>query len=336
MWVKNGTLVRMMPTSQSFSGLLISGATARAIGNALQRWSQTEDADILAVYRSHGEAGGGYMSPQDVERELGLIERGEPEAVRVTLSSYSIAGRTYARNPFGTNTLPSTVESLAVWIDEQLPTHLSAEFTVSRPAPITVTLHGGGAWATATAEAGKGTGFYLIPGFESTGSPDVALDLLSEELAPFVQSTPEDTRGNRVFLGHGHGSDWRILEEKIQAAGFEPQAFESSVAAGAVNIYVIDTAIRGSFAAVLYMTPDDMMGDGSKRARQNVVHEVGFAQGVLGVQNVIVVQNDEVQIPSNIDGVTVVRVKSNGLYDKLDEVIAYLQKIKSAPIRGGV
>jgi predicted nucleotide-binding protein len=154
---------------------------------------------------------------------------------------------------------------------------------------------------------------------------------MGDALARFVHSSVTDPRGNRVFLGHGHGSDWKILEEKIQAAGYEPQAFESSVAAGAVNIFVIDSAIRGAFAAVLYMTPDDTMADGSKRARQNVIHEIGYAQGVLGIRNVIVVQNDEVQAPSNIDGVTVVRFKTGALYDKLDEVVAYLNKVKFAP-----
>ena len=39
--------------------------------------------------------------------------------------------------------------------------------------------------------------------------------------------------------------------------------------------------------AVILLTKDDEMADGSMRSRQNVIHEIGFFQGKYGRKNVI-------------------------------------------------
>jgi predicted nucleotide-binding protein len=56
-------------------------------------------------------------------------------------------------------------------------------------------------------------------------------------------------------------------------------------------------------SAVIVMTGDDMDADGQARARENVVHEIGFFQGKFGRVGVCLLHEDGTNIPSNIFGI---------------------------------
>lgn len=319
----------MESSSQYFYSLALSGDLLRAVGKVLMEWSQRDTDALVAAYDAN--VGSEYMHMR--EEDVLPIRNGEPQVIYPRVASWTIKGRNYS--PGYSDDPPAfttSIESLAQWIDSTSPEQVTIELTVDRPTKLSVELNGGSNYLSLNAKSEIG---FFMYGFEPQTEPEVALDALAEALAPFVVPDYADSLANRVFLGHGHGSDWKILEEKISSAGFEPQAFEGSASAGDVNIYVIDSAIRGAFAAVLFMTPDDTMEGGRKRARQNVVHEIGYAQGVLGVRRVIVVQHEEVEVPSNIDGVNVVRYRSGALYEKLDEIITHLQKMKAEGPDGG-
>ena len=51
------------------------------------------------------------------------------------------------------------------------------------------------------------------------------------------------------------------------------------------------------------MTGDDITTEGEVRARENVMHEIGFFQGKYGLCNVVLLHEDGVNIPSNIHGI---------------------------------
>ena len=53
--------------------------------------------------------------------------------------------------------------------------------------------------------------------------------------------------------------------------------------------------------AVIVMTGDDRLGD-EVRARENVIHEIGFFQGKYGFDRVCLLYEDGVNIPSNMQG----------------------------------
>ena len=50
------------------------------------------------------------------------------------------------------------------------------------------------------------------------------------------------------------------------------------------------------------MTGDDDIGIGAPRARENVMHEIGFFQGKYGLANVCLLHEEGTNIPSNIHG----------------------------------
>ena len=50
------------------------------------------------------------------------------------------------------------------------------------------------------------------------------------------------------------------------------------------------------------MTGDDLL-ENEVRARENVMHEIGFFMGKYGLNNIVLLHEEGVSIPSNIHGI---------------------------------
>ena len=59
--------------------------------------------------------------------------------------------------------------------------------------------------------------------------------------------------------------------------------------------------------AVIVMTGDDITEEGEVRARENVMHEIGYFQGRYGLKNVALLHEHGVNIPSNIQGLVYIQ-----------------------------
>jgi predicted nucleotide-binding protein len=112
--------------------------------------------------------------------------------------------------------------------------------------------------------------------------------------------------------------------------GFAVEAFESSERAGIHTLFVVDQMIRSSSVALVVMTGEDEMADGSMRARENVVHEIGYCQGALGIDRTIILLEEGVSEPSNIAGLTQIRFAKNSLIDAHDKILKTLNLHKKA------
>ena len=280
-----------------------------------------QSAELVLEIAKHLEA---ISTPAEGDSPGGVVGAG--------ITTYTLGERTYQlHEPYSPYNYggPMSPTELAAWFSAESPSAIDAYLYATSPR-LVVKFQGGMEYGWITVEANPG----MMGEVLDSESLEFAFDQIAEILKAHTTFFDDDPRGNRVFLGHGHGSDWKMIQKAIEDAGFDVAAFETVSAAGVVNIHAVDATIRGSFAAVLHMTPDDAMADGTRRARQNVIHEIGLAQGVLGVTSVVVVHNEESTMPSNLDGVTVVKYRSNGLYDKLDEVVTYLRQIKASPVYG--
>ena len=60
-------------------------------------------------------------------------------------------------------------------------------------------------------------------------------------------------------------------------------------------------------SAVIVMTGEDFDADGNLRARENVLHEIGFFQGKFGLSAVCMLHEEGTNIPSNIYGLVDIR-----------------------------
>ncbi|WP_181397109.1 TIR domain-containing protein [Cryobacterium arcticum] len=135
----------------------------------------------------------------------------------------------------------------------------------------------------------------------------------------------------KVFIGHGSDSQWKYLYEMFSKVhGFNVEAFESSERAGIHTLFVVDKMIRSSSVALVVMTGEDQMADGSMRARENVVHEIGYCQGALGIDRTIILLEDGISEPSNIAGLTQIRFAKNSLIDAQDRILNTLNLHKQA------
>lgn len=140
--------------------------------------------------------------------------------------------------------------------------------------------------------------------------------------------------GFRVFVAYGGGRAWEVVRDYLRRAEISVEAFTEVERAGSVTLDVVSEMIHSASMAVIVMTGTDEMADGSKRARQNVIHETGFAQGALGTRNTIILLEQGVEPPSNIAGVTYIPFAPGEIHTTEERVLSLLRSRMQA--RGGI
>lgn len=132
----------------------------------------------------------------------------------------------------------------------------------------------------------------------------------------------------KVFIIHGH-------DEELKK---EVQLLISQVRLDYVVLHeksdrgrtIIDKLIEeGKDAAyvVALLSPDDELRDGTRRARQNVVLEIGYFLGKLGKGKVRLLKKGDVEIPSDLQGILYTVYGSDGVWK-----MKLLKEIKDAGI----
>lgn len=152
------------------------------------------------------------------------------------------------------------------------------------------------------------------------------LDYLRQALQDVVAANPEiedsevkKRSGKTVFIIHGHDvglkSEVQLL---LNRAGVNNVVLHEVPDKGRT---VIDKLIEegdDALYAVALLTPDDVLEDGARRARQNVILEVGYFMGLLGKSRVRMVLKGEVEMPTDWSGI---------LYEKYDAQGAWKVKL---------
>jgi len=103
-------------------------------------------------------------------------------------------------------------------------------------------------------------------------------------------------------------------------------AYETGSRAGHTIRDIIAEMLKISSFAILVMTGEDTMEDGTVRARQNVVHEIGLFQGRLGFTKAIVLKEEGAEEFSNINGVHQIRYAKGNIKETFGEVLAVLRR----------
>jgi predicted nucleotide-binding protein len=138
---------------------------------------------------------------------------------------------------------------------------------------------------------------------------------------------PDDAQKPVVFIGHGRGGAWRELKDHLQDKHhYKIEAYETGARAGHTIRDVLDDMARKSNFAVLVLTAEDEQLDGSKRARQNVIHECGLFQGRLGFNRAIMLLEDGVEDFSNVAGIQYIKFSKGNIKEVFGEVLATLAR----------
>ena len=107
----------------------------------------------------------------------------------------------------------------------------------------------------------------------------------------------------KVFIGHGRSPVWRELKDYIEdVLELEVVEFDEVATAGMDIQDRLNQMLKSANFAILVMTGEDKQPDGTLRARQNVVHELGLFQARLGPERSVVLLEQGCEKPSNING----------------------------------
>jgi predicted nucleotide-binding protein len=79
------------------------------------------------------------------------------------------------------------------------------------------------------------------------------------------------------------------------------------------------------------MTGEDKQEDGSVRARENVIHELGLAQSRLGSSSAIMLLEDGTNEPSNVEAIDQLRFKSGRIKETFGDVVAAIRRESGYP-----
>lgn len=108
----------------------------------------------------------------------------------------------------------------------------------------------------------------------------------------------------KIFISHGHDELAKLqLKDFIQQTGHIPIVLgQQAGRQGLTIIEAVEKFSAGCEFAVILLTGDDVTSDGGRRARQNVIHEIGFFQGRLSRARVVLIVQLGVELPSNLAG----------------------------------
>lgn len=120
--------------------------------------------------------------------------------------------------------------------------------------------------------------------------------------APPVSATKK-----RVFIGHGRSPLWRELKDfVVERLHLEFDEFNRTSVAGKATTERLEEMLNDADFALLLLTAEDDQVNGTKRARENVVHEAGLFQGKLGFRRAILLVEEGCSTFSNVHGLTVI------------------------------
>ncbi len=140
----------------------------------------------------------------------------------------------------------------------------------------------------------------------------VALE--TDTLLAYLQSSlgessmPPKSDNRKVFIVHGHNH--KLLDEvelMLRRVGLEPIIVKNEANTGRTIIEKIEDLTDVGFAIVLYTGCDEGRAKNTEklrdRARQNVIFEHGYLCAKLGRNNVVAINDDGIEIPSDLSGV---------------------------------
>jgi len=160
-----------------------------------------------------------------------------------------------------------------------------------------------------------------------------AIAMLEEELAELgggddlLRKPPGD--GKTVFIGHGQSQLWRALKDFLKdRLNLDVEEFNSVPVAGTATAARLKEMLQRASFAFIIMTAEDEQPDGKKRARENVVHEVGLFQGRLGFERAIILLEHGCEEFSNINGLGQIRFPKDNIGAAFEEIRRVLEREK--------
>ncbi|MGZ8846212.1 MAG: TIR domain-containing protein [Pyrinomonadaceae bacterium] len=156
------------------------------------------------------------------------------------------------------------------------------------------------------------------------------LQTMIDEINESQQSSSPTTSKSRdgisvirptVFIGHGRNPLWARLQLYLQdELGLSVINFESESRTGESVVAILTKMLGEASFAILLLTAEDETANGSMRARQNVIHEVGLFQSKLGFNKAILLKQEGVEDFTNVAGLQYIPFSDNKIEQSFYEL----------------
>lgn len=138
---------------------------------------------------------------------------------------------------------------------------------------------------------------------------------------------------NDVFILHGHNeAKWRELKELLQGMGAHPVLLSETKGLGSASWLDRFTRVAQTceFAIAIFTEDDCVLNKGKKyfQPRPNVLLEMGYFIAKLSVENMLILVQGEIKLPSDLEGV-VYKKFTNGVSELRHEIE---QELKEANV----
>src|ERR1041385_9224120 len=136
-----------------------------------------------------------------------------------------------------------------------------------------------------------------------------------------LQPTTDVPSSRRVFIAHGHNAEIRkAAVELLRRLDLDPVVLVDEAAKGRTLVELLERNAKVDYAVIL-LTADDLgraktEARSQKRARQNVVFELGFFIGRLGRERVCSLYESGVEIPTDYEAVKYIQLDLAGTWKK--------------------
>lgn len=145
------------------------------------------------------------------------------------------------------------------------------------------------------------------------------IDIIPSEVANNTSKElkSEAILSNKVFIVHGHDSLMKeVTARTLTQLGLEPIILHEQVDGGKTIIEKFEKNSSEVSFAVILLTADDegkslKESEYQKRARQNVVFEMGYFIGKLHREKVFLLLEKGVEKPGDLDGIVYTSIDSN-------------------------
>lgn len=129
-------------------------------------------------------------------------------------------------------------------------------------------------------------------------------DSIEKNVIKLNNDKTNDKLNNSIFVGHGRSKLWyEVVTMLNDDCGLNCiNYFEKKSQAGRFIGDALRDFQNETTFAIIVMTAEDETKDNKLRARQNVIHEIGFFQGKLGFEKVAILKQKQVESFTNIDG----------------------------------
>ncbi len=151
------------------------------------------------------------------------------------------------------------------------------------------------------------------------------------KLSP-VELTTNSVNNQNVFVSHGkNAAIKKIVSEFVKNQSFKPILYKNDSTIGDTIVENLENLTIQCSYAIVILTKEDFQMDSKVRARQNVIHELGWCQALYGRKRVLILVEEGTELPSNISGISHKRFNNENI-ENIESAIKSFLEMRSIDI----